>query len=47
MPDSIPVFKLDKEIKELFMKTRDFLDQIVETFEILEDEELMNAIKKG
>ena len=47
MSDSIPVFKIDKETKELFTKTRDLLDQILETFEIMEDGELMNDIEEA
>lgn len=47
MSDSIPVFKLDKETKELFTKTRDLLDEILETFEIMEDQELMKDIDKA
>ena len=47
MSDSIPVFKLDKETKELFAKTRDLLDQILETFEIMEDPELMKDINEA
>jgi hypothetical protein len=47
MSDSIPIFTIDKETKELFIKTRDLLDQILETFEILEDKELMNDIKQA
>lgn len=44
MEESIPVFTLDKETVELFTRTRDLLDQILETFEILEDKELMAEI---
>ena len=44
---SIPVFFLDEETKTLFRKTRNLLDQILETFEILEDEKLMETIKEG
>jgi hypothetical protein len=36
-----PVFHLGDETKMLFKKTTDQLDEILETFEILEDEELM------
>ena len=44
---SIPVFYLDEVTKALFRKTRDLLDQILETFEILEDKNLMESIKEG
>lgn len=47
MSDSFPVFSLDEETKKLFSQTRDLLDQILETFEILEDQELMGEIKKA
>ncbi len=47
MSDSNPVFKIDKETKELFTKTRDLLDQILETFEIMEDQELMKEIEQA
>jgi hypothetical protein len=43
--EGIPVFHLDDETKMLFKKTRDQLDEILETFEILEDEELMKEIE--
>ncbi len=42
--DGVPVFFLTKEMKEHFTKTRDLLDSILETFEILEDQELMDRI---
>ena len=41
------MFKIDKETKELFTKTRDMLDLILETFEILEDQELMKEIEQA
>ncbi|MCY3413244.1 MAG: hypothetical protein INQ03_16510 [Candidatus Heimdallarchaeota archaeon] len=43
----IPVFYLSDEIKKQFRDTRDLLDQILETFEILEDQELMKEIKQA
>lgn len=42
--DRIPVFFLDTKTKDLLHKTRDLLDQILETFEIIEDEDLMHDI---
>ena len=47
MSNSIPVYKLDKETKEYITKTRDLLDQILETFEIREDPELMKDISEA
>jgi len=43
----IPVFSIDKELKQQLKTTRDLLDQILETFEIMEDQELMEEIKKA
>ena len=43
----IPVFHIDEEIKQQLKTTRDLLDQILETFEIMEDQELMEEIKKA
>jgi hypothetical protein len=48
VPDKkVPVFFLDEETKTLFKKTRDLLDQILETFEILEDPDLSKLIQKA
>ena len=40
-----PIFYLTEDVKKQFKDTRDMLDQILETFEILEDKELMNRIQ--
>lgn len=42
-----PVFFIDEDLKQQLKVTRDLLDQILETFEILEDQELMKEIKKA
>lgn len=43
----VPIFYLTEDMKNQFTKTRDLLDSILETFEILEDPELMNRIKQS
>jgi hypothetical protein len=43
----IPVFSIDEEIKQQLRTARDLLDSILETFEIMEDQELMEEIKKA
>ncbi len=43
--DEIPIFHLTKEMKDHFTKTRDLLDSILETFEILEDKDLVNRVQ--
>jgi hypothetical protein len=43
----IPVFSIDEDIKQQLKTTRDLLDQILETFEIMEDQELMKEIKEA
>ena len=42
-----PVFFLTKEMKDQFTKTRDLLDSILETFEILEDTETMKRLQEA
>ena len=42
-----PVFHITEDVKKQFRETRDMLDQILETFEILEDRELMKRIKES
>ncbi|MHA1168706.1 MAG: hypothetical protein ACTSP4_13050 [Candidatus Hodarchaeales archaeon] len=42
-----PVFFLDEDTRTLFRKTKNLLDQILETFDILEDQALMEKIREG
>lgn len=41
----VPVF--DKEVLELLLQTRNLLEEVLETMDILADEEMMEAIKES
>jgi hypothetical protein len=43
----IPIFSIDEEIKQQLKATRDLIDRLLETFEIMEDQALMEEIKKA
>ena len=45
--NSNPVFYLTDKMKKQFRDTRDLLDQILETFEILENPDLLKEIKEA
>ncbi|MBL7117563.1 MAG: hypothetical protein ISS94_02105 [Candidatus Syntrophoarchaeum sp.] len=45
MSEVVSVF--DKEALELLFQTRSLLDEVLETMDILADEELMKAIRKS
>ncbi len=45
--NSNPVFYLTDNMKKQFRDTRDLLDQILETFEILENPDLLKEIKEA
>lgn len=45
--EEIPIFYLTDDVKKQFKDTRDMLDQILETFEIFEDQELMKKIQNA
>lgn len=38
---------LDREQVELLKRTRDLLDELIETLDITEDQTMMDAIKEG
>ncbi len=43
--EDTPVFHITEDVKKQFRETRDLLDQILETFDILENKELMSKIE--
>jgi predicted transcriptional regulator len=47
MIDHITIIKELKELRERISEDLERLDSIIETLEIMSDEELMNSIKRG
>jgi hypothetical protein len=45
MSEVVPVF--DKEVLELLLQTSNLLEEVLETMDILADEEMMDAIKES